>query len=43
MATVNEIRKFLFENYYKQIRFSKENIYYAMKHLRKKDLLLFTK
>ena len=36
----NEIRDFIFENYYKRIGFSKENSYYSMKHLKKKDLLL---
>ena len=36
--TVNGIRDFIFENYYKQIRFSKENSYYSMKHQKKKDL-----
>ena len=30
---VNKIRDFIFENYYKQICFSKENSYYSMKHL----------
>ena len=25
---INEIRDFIFENYYKRIRFSKENSYY---------------
>ena len=33
--SVNEIRDFIFENYYKQIGFSKESSYYSMKHLRK--------
>ena len=36
----NEIKEFIFENYYKRIGFSKENSYYSMKHLQKKDLLL---
>ena len=34
--SVNEIREFIFENYYKRIRFSKENSYYSMKRLKKK-------
>ena len=34
--SVNEIRDFIFENYYKRIGFSKENCYYSMKHLKKK-------
>ena len=37
--SVNEIKGFIFENYYKQIGFSKNNSYYSMKRL-KKDLLL---
>ena len=38
---VNEIRDFIFENYYKRNGFSKENSYYSMKRLKKKkDLLL---
>ena len=34
--SVNEIRDFIFENYYKRIRFSKENNYYSVKRLKKK-------
>ena len=30
--SVNEIREFIFENYYKRIGFSKENSYCSMKH-----------
>ena len=37
---VNEIRDFIFENYYKRIGFSKENSHYSMKH-QKKDLQMF--
>ena len=37
---VNEMRKFIFEIYYKRIRFSRENSYYSMKLLKRKDLLL---
>ena len=33
---INEIRDFIFENYYTRIRFSKENSYYSMKCLKKK-------
>ena len=29
--SVNEIRYFIFENYYKRIGFSKESSYYSMK------------
>ena len=32
---VNEIRNFIFENYYKRIEFAKENSYYSMKRLKK--------
>ena len=39
--SVNEIRDFIFENYYKQIEFSEENSQYSMKHQKKKDLQLF--
>ena len=34
--SVNEIRDFIFENYYKRIGFSKENCYYSMKHQKTK-------
>ena len=37
--SVNEIRDFMFENYYKQIGFCKESSYYSMKRS-KKDLFL---
>ena len=30
--TVNEVRDFIFENYYKRIGFSKESSYYSFKH-----------
>ena len=39
-VSVNEIRDFTFENYYKQIGFSKESSYYSLKHLNRKGLLL---
>ena len=29
----------MFENYYRRIRFTKENSYYSVKHEKKKDLL----
>ena len=38
--SVNDIIVFIFENYYKRIGFSKEDSYYSMKRLKKKDLLL---
>ena len=34
--SVNEIRDFIFENYYKRTGFSKESSYYSMKCLKKK-------
>ena len=34
--SINEIKDFIFENHYKQIRFSKKNSYYSMKRLKKK-------
>ena len=37
---VNELRDFIFENYYKQIGFVKESSYYSRKCLKRKDLLL---
>ena len=38
--SINEIRKCIFENYYKRIEFSKESSYYSMKRLKRKDILL---
>ena len=38
--SVNRIKDFTFENYYKRIAFSKENSLYSIKHLKRKDLLL---
>ena len=35
----NEIRDFIFENYYKRISFSKENSYYSMKRLKKRFIV----
>ena len=32
--SVNEIKDFIFDNYYKRIRFSNENSYYSMKRLK---------
>ena len=34
--SVNEIRDFIFENYYKRIGISKENSYYSTNRLKKK-------
>ena len=39
----NEIRDFILENYYKRIRFSKENNYYLMKSLKKKRFIVACK
>ena len=38
--SINEIKDFIFKNYYKRIGFSKENSYYSMKGLKEKYLLL---
>ena len=38
---VNELRDFIFENYYRRMRFAKESSFYSMKHQKKKDLQLF--
>ena len=38
--SVKQMRDFIFQNYYNRIVFSKENSYYLMKRLNKKDLLL---
>ena len=35
--SVNEIRDFISENYYKRTGFSKENNYYSKEHLKKKE------
>ena len=39
--TSNEIRDFIFEKYYKRIKFLRERSYYSMKVLKKKKYLLF--
>ena len=42
--SVNLIKYFLFEKYYKRIGFSKENSYYSIKRVKKKkELLILTK
>ena len=38
--SANEIRDFIFENYYKKIGFSKESSYYSMKYVKRNNLLL---
>ena len=38
--SVNEIRYFILENYYKWIGFSKESSYYSLKRVKRKNLLL---
>ena len=40
--SLNDIRYFIFEKFYKWIRFSKEDTYYSSKRLKRKYLLLFT-
>ena len=39
MMSVNEMRDFIFENYYKRIGFLKENSYYSMKRLKKRFIV----
>ena len=39
--TVNQLRDFIFENYYKQIRFVEESSYYLMKRLGKRICYCF--
>ena len=41
--SVNEIRHFIFENYYKRIAYSKENSYYSMKSLKRKRFIVACK
>ena len=41
--SINEINDFIFENYYKQTEFSKENSHNSMKRLKKKILLIASK
>ena len=36
--SVNEIKDFIFESYYKRIGFSNEISYYSIKHLKKKKI-----
>ena len=38
--SINEIKDFIFEDYYKRIEFYKESSYYSIECLKKKDLLL---
>ena len=38
--TVQELKDFIFENYYRRIGFTVQNIYYSIKHQKKYDLLL---
>ena len=35
-----ELKDFIFEKYYRQLGFTKENSYYSIKHWKEKDLLL---
>ena len=41
--SINEIRDFIFESYYKRIGFSKEISYYSMKRLKKKRFIVARK
>ena len=38
--TANEMRGFIFENYYKRIGFPKENIYHSMQRQRKRSAVV---
>ena len=38
--SVNDIRDFTFDNYYKRIGFSKENWYYSIKHQKIKPTIV---
>ena len=40
--TVNELRDFIFEKYYKRIGFVKESSSFSMKRLKRKDFLLLS-
>ena len=40
MMITKKLQDFIFENYYRRTRFTKENSYYLMKHQKKNDLLL---
>ena len=40
--SVNLIKYFLFEKYYKRIGFSKENSYYSIKRVKKKKRFIVT-
>ena len=39
--TVQQLRDFIYENYYRRIRFRKENNYYSMKRQKKEIVLHF--
>ena len=41
--SANDVRDFIFENYYKQIAFIKERSCYSVKHLKTKLLLVVNK
>ena len=38
--SINKIRNFIFENYYERIRYSKENCYQSMKHLKRRRFIV---
>ena len=38
--SINKVRDFTFEQYYKQLGFSKESSYHSIKRLKKDDVLL---
>ena len=41
-TTINELKDFTFENFYRWIGFHNENIYYSMKYQKKRKLLLLS-
>ena len=38
--TIKEIKDFICENYYRRIRFTKENSYQSVKHEKKKNIFI---
>ena len=39
--TIKELKYFIFDNYYKRMRYTNENCYYSIKHQKKNVLLLY--
>ena len=38
--TIKEITNFIYEKYYRRVKFPRENSYYSIKHQKKKEFLL---